>query len=216
MRSVHPVWSFEELLAYFETRAGEDVAETDLLRHFFADENVFADGLGLDLFERHFLLYRRLWLFDDELRQASGRRLWIRGIRSTLLEAPPRGRCDALDPETGLFCEASLPCGTHGGLAPDLPTMKSYYLDETQLEGMTSERLERLLDGFYRWCFDPAGIEAAFEQLGLAPGASAEAVQRAWKQLSKKNHPDRGGDVVAFQQLSAAYQLLKRLLEPKP
>ena len=40
--------------------------------------------------------------------------------------------------------------------------------------------------------------------LGLSPGASADAVARAWRALAARHHPDAGGDPVRFRELVAA------------
>ncbi len=48
----------------------------------------------------------------------------------------------------------------------------------------------------------------AFQLLGLEPGASLQAIKRAYRRLAKAHHPDLGGDVQAFHRLDAAYRLL--------
>jgi hypothetical protein len=49
---------------------------------------------------------------------------------------------------------------------------------------------------------------AALAELGLEPGASPQAIRRAYRELAKAHHPDLGGDVAAFHRLDAAYRLL--------
>jgi hypothetical protein len=49
---------------------------------------------------------------------------------------------------------------------------------------------------------------AALAELGLEPGASPQAIRRAYRRLAKAHHPDLGGDVAAFHRLDAAYRLL--------
>lgn len=48
----------------------------------------------------------------------------------------------------------------------------------------------------------------ALQLLGLEPGASREAIKRAYRRLAKAHHPDLGGDPAAFHRLDAAYRLL--------
>ncbi len=47
--------------------------------------------------------------------------------------------------------------------------------------------------------------------LGIAPGADAEAIQRAWRELAKRHHPDHagaaGGELMAS--INAAYDMLR-------
>lgn len=49
---------------------------------------------------------------------------------------------------------------------------------------------------------------AALAELGLEPGASPQAIRRAYRRLAKAHHPDLGGDAAAFHRLDAAYRLL--------
>ncbi|XGW21264.1 hypothetical protein V3C99_004316 [Haemonchus contortus] len=44
--------------------------------------------------------------------------------------------------------------------------------------------------------------------LGLDQGAEPAAVRKAYRELSKKLHPDRGGDAVMFDKIAKAYQAL--------
>jgi DnaJ-class molecular chaperone len=55
------------------------------------------------------------------------------------------------------------------------------------------------------------------EILGLAPGASADDIEQAWRQLRSQHHPDRGGDAATFSAVKRAYeQALAESNEPKP
>lgn len=210
---MEPAWDYPRLKAWFEARGGRDVVETELLNEFFPD----AGGLpvGLELFQKHFLLYRRLWLFDDELRLSTGHRLWIRSIRCTLLDPPPEGRCGRLGPE-GRYCLAEAPeglCDRHSGASPEL-SMKTYYLDLRNLEGMTEAGVARLVDDFFRWWGeDPlaatGAVSEALATLGLPADADVRAVKARWRRLSLEHHPDRGGDAQEYQRLSEAWAVLK-------
>lgn len=213
---MEPAWDHATLKAWFLARPGEDVAETDILRAFFPAEDLFEGGVGLELFHKHFLLYRRLWLFDDELRLTTGQRLWIRGIRSTLLDPPVEG-CRWLDAQTGQFCGGSLRagslelCSQHDSTVPEVDSMKSYYLDWKNLEGMTEEGLRELVEGFFRWMGSRGNVAQALQVLGLPNDAPAGVIKARWRKLSLDHHPDRGGDPVHFQELSAAWAVLKSL-----
>lgn len=54
------------------------------------------------------------------------------------------------------------------------------------------------------------GDAPALNALGLAPTATLEEVERAYRELAKQAHPDRGGDVEQFKRLQAAYERAKR------
>ncbi len=49
------------------------------------------------------------------------------------------------------------------------------------------------------------GICAAFEALGLPPGASADEVKAAYREQVKETHPDHGGDEKSFRRVREAY-----------
>ena len=55
----------------------------------------------------------------------------------------------------------------------------------------------------------------ALATLGLAPGASAEAVQAAWRRAMASAHPDAGGSDAAASAVTAARDLLLAR-QPKP
>jgi len=45
--------------------------------------------------------------------------------------------------------------------------------------------------------------------LGVAKGATADTIKRAYKEKAKEHHPDRGGDASKFAEISNAYDILK-------
>lgn len=45
--------------------------------------------------------------------------------------------------------------------------------------------------------------------LGVAKGANADTIKRAYKDKAKEHHPDRGGDAGKFAEVSNAYDILK-------
>ncbi|PIO52394.1 DnaJ domain protein, partial [Teladorsagia circumcincta] len=47
-----------------------------------------------------------------------------------------------------------------------------------------------------------------YQILGLDQGADTAAVRKAYRELSKKLHPDRGGDAQMFDRIAKAYQAL--------
>ena len=52
--------------------------------------------------------------------------------------------------------------------------------------------------------------DAAFDVLGLSPGADEAAVRRAYRRRVKAVHPDHGGDEREFRRLQAAYDAARR------
>jgi DnaJ domain len=57
-------------------------------------------------------------------------------------------------------------------------------------------------------------IAQAYKTLGLSEDATTKAqVTTAYKNLSLRNHPDKGGDVTKFQEIGTAYETLKAKFE---
>ncbi len=55
----------------------------------------------------------------------------------------------------------------------------------------------------------------ARERLGVGPGADGHALRAAFREAAKRNHPDRGGDPLAFREIMDAYHFLRAApLEP--
>lgn len=47
-----------------------------------------------------------------------------------------------------------------------------------------------------------------YKTLGVAENASPDEIQKAYRKLAMKHHPDRGGDQAKFKDISAAYDIL--------
>lgn len=54
------------------------------------------------------------------------------------------------------------------------------------------------------------GASTDLTSLGLPANATLEEIERAYRELAKQAHPDRGGDVQQFKRLQAAYERAKR------
>lgn len=50
--------------------------------------------------------------------------------------------------------------------------------------------------------------QSSWDVLGVARGASALEIKRAYRQRALETHPDRGGDATAFRALTRAYEKL--------
>ena len=47
-----------------------------------------------------------------------------------------------------------------------------------------------------------------YEILGVAKGANADEIKRAYRKMAGEHHPDRGGDATRFKEINEAYQVL--------
>ena len=57
---------------------------------------------------------------------------------------------------------------------------------------------------------------SSWSLLGLAPGASASEIKRAFRQRALETHPDRGGEAELFRQVKRAYDKLSKSPQNKP
>ena len=64
--------------------------------------------------------------------------------------------------------------------------------------------------GWYGRLRTGVGPSPALAALGLPPSANLEEVERAYRELAKKVHPDRGGNAEQFKRLQALYEQAKR------
>ena len=56
-------------------------------------------------------------------------------------------------------------------------------------------------------------LKWAQETLGLLSKSSYNDLKKEYKELSKKYHPDLGGDAQKFQEINKAYVILKEYME---
>lgn len=53
-----------------------------------------------------------------------------------------------------------------------------------------------------------AGEQNLYEVLGVSQGASSDEINKAFRKLAVKHHPDAGGDAETFKKISQAYEVL--------
>ncbi len=51
--------------------------------------------------------------------------------------------------------------------------------------------------------------EGLYKLLGVAKDAKSVEIKKAFFKLARKKHPDKGGDAKEFQDINAAYDVLK-------
>jgi hypothetical protein len=66
------------------------------------------------------------------------------------------------------------------------------------------ERSYLMGSGRYSTTFVPPAVAEAYLQLGLAPGASDCQVLAARRQLARRHHPDRGGELARMRAINSA------------
>lgn len=75
----------------------------------------------------------------------------------------------------------------------------------------TSESVSALLTSFWKKFETHNHPSDAYAVFGLKDGCEWREIQRAYRQLASKYHPDKGGDPERFIEIRQAFEILKRL-----
>ena len=76
-------------------------------------------------------------------------------------------------------------------------------------------RVKQSNPNYSRQNIDISGIEEAYEILGLTMDASDEEIDRAYKELIRKNHPDMGGSEYIAKKINAAREYIIKSKETR-
>jgi DnaJ-class molecular chaperone len=59
--------------------------------------------------------------------------------------------------------------------------------------------------------YQPSNINQAKNILGLKEDSTIEDLEKAYREMAKRTHPDYGGNIVDFKKVKAAYDFLKQM-----
>jgi hypothetical protein len=88
-------------------------------------------------------------------------------------------------------------------------TLKSYYLDWSNLEDTGEQEVDRLLNRFWQCYADEDKQSIALQTLNLRPDTEWAMIKKSYRRLAAEKHPDRGGVTEEFIKIREAYELLK-------
>lgn len=88
-------------------------------------------------------------------------------------------------------------------------TLRNYYLDWSNLEGISEQDVEKLLNGFWRRFLSQDKQVDALLTLGLSVDADWPTIQKAYRRLAALHHPDKGGRPQCFIEIREAYEILQ-------
>lgn len=178
-----------EVLQYL-AELESSVSEYQLLTHFRAHPFIkqFDDpDANLKLFQQHFVLMNSLYQLDELLMKTSYQ-LTIHALAIELCDKqggtnPPNVQLKTVDP------------------------LRSYYLNWQQLQQTGANDVKALLNSF--WQRFNRTSPSALAILDLPPDASRKQIRQRYQTLALTHHPDRGGNVQDFQEITQAYEKLK-------
>ncbi len=157
------------------------------------EQGLYIDGIddpSMALYTGHFLVMNALYALQRDL-LADGLYLYISPLKNRLYPAGAAGGHGALDSDA---TDAAL---------------SAYYLDWRNLDTMTPEGVDRLLNGFWERFSATDRTAESLDVLGLEPGAAWPEIQTSYRRLAARHHPDKGGDAARFIRIREAYLVLK-------
>lgn len=157
---------------------------------------------SLSLFQTHFLVFHCLYLLRDQWRA--------------------EGVCELRIEPLAIACEKPVVDAhdSRGTSLSQTDPLAEYYLDFSHFERTTTEKVEALLDGFWRNFASKGQPVTADErsqammvmELQTMPENQSQ-LKRQFRQQVHLKHPDKGGSASAMQALQQAYQVLTKALE---
>ncbi|RRJ23594.1 hypothetical protein EIK76_05905 [Rheinheimera mesophila] len=182
------------LEAFLLSRQGE-ISEQELLHQlkaFFPEPRSLAvDSL---LFQQHFVLYHHLFVLQAQWRQEQVALLHI-GYAKVMV-----------------YTVTALPDNAVA-LWQEQQDKAAYYLDWQNMRAMTDDKLQALLDEFWKklalhqqnQALDTGALRQKWQ---LNQPYSVTQLKKVYRQQALRLHPDKGGDAAAFQLLQQEYQWL--------
>lgn len=171
----------------------DGISEYDLLKALaihnvsLFNEDYFNDTLGL--FQRHFLLFHCLYLLRNKLR------------------ADRQGDISIHCMNIQRIASNNAP-SSHPAL-PD--PLAAYYLDLGNLKSTDESDVLRMLNNFWIKFAGNEHRDEALAVMELSHPSSYSAIKQQYRRLAMQWHPDRGGNLVQFQRLEWAMEILRDL-----
>ena len=164
-----------------------------------AGHNVFAplDELEhqpqLQLFRKNFLLMNGLYQLQQNLWREEKLYLSVSALKVTLETLPEAVPAQANQQQQMDQAEP----------------LRDYYLDWNNFHDTDETEVLKLLADFWTRFHNPELENQARAVLGVEADASWQQVQRRYRELAAKHHPDKGGDKRRFMEIRQAYEDLK-------
>jgi len=140
-----------------------------------------------NLFQCHFLLFHVLYRMQQ--RDWLARRAYLEISPLSIQRHPYREGSSALD---------------------SVDPLRSYYLDLDNLAGTSAEDVKQMLNGFWARYLAGEGRVEALQALGLEEPVDRKVIEKRYRELAAKHHPDRGGDAQKQAEINKAVEILRQ------
>jgi len=186
-----PLEELENLLLDFLGSLGSGISEYDLIQHlrnldFFmleADELLSSDSLIM--FQIHFIVFHALYRLRDRVRQ----------LESNDIDLNP-------------VCIRLLPYGRNNPALAEYDALYEYYMDIENLNETRTEDVDEMLQRFWFRLDNSERRAEALRELELEDPVSNDTIQKQYRRLAMKHHPDRGGEMEKLQRINVAVSIL--------
>lgn len=171
--------------------AGEGISEFDLLRRVGSHECfqcLVEDGRDqLGLFQRHFLLFHVLYRLQHQAWEDA----------ASHVEISPQ-------------CIRRLPYRPGLSALQMRDPLSQYYLDLENLAATSQEDVRQMLNSFWERYLAGEGREDALAVLKLKEPVTRAAIEKRYREMAARHHPDRGGDVAKQAEINKAVGILRQ------
>jgi len=194
-----PLENFENLLLDILKTNPDGIGEYDLIQQL-RDQNLFEldpDELlssdSLVMFRIHFIVFHALYRLRNLVRSRKANEIDLNPVRIRLLS----------------YAE------NESALA-EYDAVYDYYMDTGNLQNTNTEDVDEMLSRFWLRLDNTERRAEALNELGLEDPVSNEEIQKQYRRLAMKHHPDRGGEREKLQRINSAFSVLLNSYNPEP
>lgn len=91
---------------------------------------------------------------------------------------------------------------------PGIHALEAFYSDWIYFESATADSVRSLLTQFWERYLAYQNSDKAYQVMGLPIGTDRKSIERRYRQLAMKHHPDKGGNADHFVEIKQAYESL--------
>ena len=194
-----PLENFENLLLDILKSNPDGIGEYDLIQQlrdqdlFELDPDELLSSDSLVMFRIHFIVFHALYRLRNNVRGQQVFEIDLNPVRIRLLS----------------YAE------NESALA-EYDAVYDYYMDTGNLQNTNTEDVDEMLSRFWLRLDNTERRAEALNELGLEDPVSNEEIQKQYRRLAMKHHPDRGGEREKLQRINSAVSVLLNSYNPEP